>query len=238
MQEFEAQMDEYKKTDSWQKHQIYLNDFKAQQSTTSAGRQRPANSRSTTDTSNNTRPYSHTSPSSIDSPVSLMPATPTGPGAEACHNALTLALSELVTLRNEIISEGVQHFDENRLPPEDRVRRAMYAFVRGTGSLLFMWTSEQVDEILDRIYRPQTKVDYMTLAECFTVAAMGAHYDIEAFPDEMMRLLYASGTLHFNEQTARQDHFRTMRLLLSLSFFSLLEKHMSAKYLIGKRDSD
>ena len=73
----------------------------------------------------------------------------------------------------------------------------------------------------------------MTLAECFTVAAMGAHYDIDAFPDRMRRLLYASGTLQFNEQTARQDYFRTMRLLLSLSFYSLLEKHMSAKYLIG-----
>lgn len=156
-----------------------------------------------------------------------------GPGAEACHNALTLAFSELVTLRSEIINGGAQHFNENRLPPEDRVRRSMYAFIQGTGSLLFMWTFEQADEILDRIYRPQTKVDDMTLAECFTVAAMGAHYDIDAFSDDMLRLLYASGTLHFNERTARQDHFRTMRLLLSLSFFSLLEKHMSAKYLIG-----
>ncbi|EUC36217.1 hypothetical protein COCCADRAFT_2680 [Bipolaris zeicola 26-R-13] len=233
MQEFEAQMDEYKKTDSWQKHQMYLNEFKAQQSTASSGRQRPGNSRSTTDTSNNTRPYSQASPSSIDSPVSLMPAVPMGPGAEACHNALTLAFSELVTLRSEIINGGAQHFNENRLPPEDRVRRSMYAFIQGTGSLLFMWTFEQADEILDRIYRPQTKVDDMTLAECFTVAAMGAHYDIDAFSNDMLRLLYASGTLHFNERTARQDHFRTMRLLLSLSFFSLLEKHMSAKYLIA-----
>ena len=96
-----------------------------------------------------------------------------------------------------------------------------------------MWTYEQVNEILDRIYRPQKPVDQMTLDECFTVAAMGAHYDIDAFPDRMRRLLYASGTLQFNEQTARQDYFRTMRLLLSLSFYSLLEKHMSAKYLIG-----
>ncbi|MBO1765066.1 hypothetical protein JQN64_28255, partial [Escherichia coli] len=41
MQEFEAQMDEYKKTESWQKHQNYLNDFKAQQSAASANKHRP-----------------------------------------------------------------------------------------------------------------------------------------------------------------------------------------------------
>lgn len=234
MQEFEARMDEYKKTENWQRHQAYLNDFKAQQSATFANKHRPGNSRSTTDTSNNTRPYSQTSPSSIDSPVSLMPASPTKPGAEVCHNALTLAMSELITLRSEIVSASAQCFDENHLPPENQVRRCMYAFIRGTGSLLYMWTFEQANEILERIYRPQTKVDDLTLSECFTVAAMGAHYDEDAFTDETRRLLYASGTFHFNEQTARQDNFRTMRLLLSLSFFSLLEKHMSAKYLIGE----
>ncbi|CAN9429621.1 unnamed protein product [Alternaria alternata] len=235
MQEFEAQMDEYKKTDNWRKYQAYLNDFKTQQATSISSKQRPGNSRSTTDTSNNTRPYSRASPISSDSPVSLQSSGVSGgPEAEACHNALTLAFSELVTLRGEILNGGgVQQFNQGFLPPEDRVRRSMYAFVRGTGSLLFMWTYEQVNEILDRIYRPQKQVDQMTLAECFTVAAMGAHYDIDAFPDRMRRLLYASGTLQFNEQTARQDYFRTMRLLLSLSFYSLLEKHMSAKYLIA-----
>lgn len=110
----------------------------------------------------------------------------------------------------------------------------MYAFIRGTGSLLYMWTFEQADEILDRIYRPQKPVDAMTLAECFTVAAMGAHYDMDCFPDRLRKALYASGTLHFHEQTARQDYLRTMRLLLSMSFYALLEKHMSARYLIGE----
>ncbi|RAR05730.1 hmg box protein [Stemphylium lycopersici] len=234
MQEFEAQMDEYKKTDSWRKYQSYLNDFKTQQSSASLGKQRPGNlSRSTTDTSNNTRPYSRASPSSSDSPASLPSTASLGPGAEACHNALTLALSELVTLRSEIINKGSQQFGENLLPPEDRVRRCMYSFIRGTGSILFMWTYEQTDAILDRIYRPQTKVDDMTLAECFAIAAMGAHYDTDVFPETVRRALYASGACHFNEKVARQDDFRTMRLLLSLSFYSILEKHMSAKYLIG-----
>jgi hypothetical protein len=146
---------------------------------------------------------------------------------------LTLAFSELVTLRGELLNGGAQLYDENLLPSEDRVRRSMYAFIQGTGSLLFMWTYEQADEILDRIYRPQNPVDRMTLAECFTVAAMGAHYDTDVFPDRIRRLLYASGTLHFHERVARQDYFRTMRLLLSLSFYSLLEKHMSTKCLIG-----
>ncbi|KAH7383778.1 hypothetical protein BKA66DRAFT_511872 [Pyrenochaeta sp. MPI-SDFR-AT-0127] len=232
MQEFEAQMDEYKKTDNWRKYQAYLNDFKTQQSTPTTGK-RPGNSRSTTDTSNNTRQYSRASPSSSDSPTSLPSHSSTGTEAEVCHNALTLAFSELVTLRGEILSQDSRPFDDQHLPAESLVRRSIYAFIRGTGSLLFIWTFEQADEILDRIYRPQKPVDAMTLAECFTVAAMGAHYDMECFPDRLRRALYASGTLHFHEQTARQDYMRTMRLLLSMSFYALLEKHMSARYLIA-----
>jgi hypothetical protein len=97
-----------------------------------------------------------------------------------------------------------------------------------------MWTYEQANEILDRIYRPQSgKIDPMDLAECFTIAAMGAHYDMDCFPDRIRRVLYASGTLHFHEKTVRTDYMRTMRLLLSMSFYALLEKHMSARYLIG-----
>jgi hypothetical protein len=237
MQEFESQMDEYKKTDSWRKYQAYLNEFRTLQSVPATGKQRPGNSRSTTDTSSHTRPYSRASPSSSGSPVSVPSSNASmGAEAEACHNALTLAFSELVTLRGEILNGSAEQYNENFLPQEDRVRRSMYAFIQGTGSLLFMWTYEQADEILDRIYRPQKPVDAMTLAECFTVAAMGSHYDIDLFPDRERRSLYASGTLHFYEKTARRDYFRTMRLLLSLSFYSLLEKHMSAKTLIGMLD--
>ncbi|KAL1610178.1 hypothetical protein SLS60_001843 [Paraconiothyrium brasiliense] len=144
MQEFEAQMDEYKKTESWRKHQAYLIDFRSQQQASSKG-------------SSAMRPR----------------------------------------------------------------------------SLLYMWTYAQVDEILDRIYRPQKPVDAMTLAECFTVAAMGAHYDMDCFPDRIRRVLYASGTLCFNEKTARSDYLRTMRLLLATAFYALLEKHMSARYVLA-----
>lgn len=157
--------------------------------------------------------------------------------AEVCHNALTLAFSELVSLRGEILGQSVRPYDAQHLPSEPLVRKAMYAFVQGTGSLLYMWTYAQVDEILDRIYRPQQPVDAMTLAECFTVAAMGAHYDMDCFPDRIRRVLYASGTLCFNEKTARLDYLRTMRLLLATAFYALLEKHMSARYVLGKTPS-
>jgi hypothetical protein len=236
MQEFEAQMDEYKKTESWRKYQLYLKEFRSQQAQQSqpSSVKRPYASRSTTDSSNNTRVLSRASPCSTDSPINAPLLSPAGIEAEACHNALTLAFSELVALRGEILNSGHQPYDEHHLPQEELVKRAMYAFIQGTGSLLFLWTYEQADEVLDRLYRPQKPVDAMTLAECFTVAAMGAHYDVECFPDRIRQILYASGTLHFHEQTARQDYMRTMRLMLFMSFYALLEKHLSARYLIGE----
>jgi hypothetical protein len=235
MQEFEAQMDEYKKTESWRKYQHYLKEFRSQQAQAQpASGKRPYASRSTTDSSNNTRILSRGSPSSTGSPINAPLSSPAGMEAEVCHNALTLAFSELVALRGEILSSGTQPFDEHHLPPEELVKRAMYAFIRGTGSLLFIWTYEQANEILDHVYRPQKPLDAMTLAECFTVAAMGAHYEVDCFPDRLRKILYASGTLHFHEKIARQDYMRAMRLMLSMSFYALLEKHMSARYLIGE----
>ncbi|KAI8930850.1 hypothetical protein NX059_011869 [Plenodomus lindquistii] len=235
MQEFEAQMDEYKKTDNWRRYQIYLNDFRTQQATpASSTGKRPGNSRSTTDSSNNTRNLSRASPSSSGSPPASLPSNQsTRTEAETCHNALTLAFSELVTLRGEILNQGMRAYDEHNLPSEELLRRSMYAFVHGTGSLCYMWTIDQVDDILDRVYRPRQPLDAMTLAECFTIAAIGAHYDMDCFPDRLRRVLYASGSLLFHEQTARQDYLRTMRLLLSMSFYAILEKHMSARYLIA-----
>jgi hypothetical protein len=233
MQEFESRLDEYKKTESWKKYQHYLNDFRTKQNQPASGK-RPVATRSTTDSSNNTQGYSHASPSSPESPTTAQSLTSTSPEAEACHNALTLAFSELVALRGEVLESGTKPYDAQNLPPEEMVQRAMYAFIGGTGSLVFMWTYEQANVLLDRVYRPQVPVDSMTLAECFTVAAMGAHYDMDCFPDNIRKLLYASGTLHFHEQTARQDYLRTMRLLLSMSFYALLEKHLSSRYLVGE----
>jgi hypothetical protein len=174
------------------------------------------------------------SPSSSDGPVTAPSLASSGMEDEVCHNALTLAFSELVTLRGEILNSGTQPYDAQHLPSEELIKRAMYAFIRGTGSLLFIWTYEQADELLERIYRPKVTVDSMTLAECFSLAAMGAHYDMDCFPDRIRKVLYASGTMHFHEQTARQDYARAMRLLLSMSFYALLEKHLSARYLIGE----
>ncbi|KAJ4337110.1 hypothetical protein N0V87_004963 [Didymella glomerata] len=233
MQEYESQMDEYKKTDEWQKYQTYLNGFKAQQAQPINGK-RAAMNRAM---SHSTREHSRASPETQtpESPNSSVPSSVSSSGtdAEVCHNALTLAFSELISLRGEILTQAIRPYDEHHLPSEELARRSMYAFIRGTGSLVFMWSYEQANEILDRIYRPKGAIDAMDLAECFTIAAMGAHYDMECFPDRIRRVLYASGTLHFHERTARTDYMRTMRLLLSMSFYALLEKHMSARYLIA-----
>ncbi|KAJ4361744.1 hypothetical protein N0V95_001637 [Ascochyta clinopodiicola] len=231
MQEYESQMDEYKKTDDWRSYQIYLNDFRAQQSQPTTGRRNVG----VRTISHSTREYSRASPESPESPSSSLPSSASSctTNAEVCHNALTLAFSELISLRGEILNQAIQSYDENHLPSEELVRRSMHAFIRGTGSLLFMWTYEQADAIIDRVYRPKNKIDAMDLAECFTMAAMGAHYDMDCFPDRIRKVLYASGTLHFHERTTRIDYLRTMRLLLSMSFYALLEKHMSARYLIA-----
>jgi hypothetical protein len=176
MQEFEAQMDEYKRTDNWRKYQKYLDHFRLQQAQAqSSTGKRPTTSRSTTDSSNNTKVFSRASPtSSTGSPTTAPALSSSGTEAEMCHNALTLAFSELVTLRGEVLDPNTQPYSKANLPPRELTQRAIYAFIKGTGSLLFTWTREQADEMIDRVYQPQTASeaeDSMSVAECFTVAA-------------------------------------------------------------------
>jgi hypothetical protein len=231
MQEFEEQMCEYKNTQNWRIYQSYLAEFRSQHHPRVRGK-RATLSR---EGSSNLRHDSCPSPSPSSESSMSFPSVSTSIEASLCHNALTLACSELVSLRGEILGPGVRPYDEQHLPPESLVRRAMYAFVQGTGSLLYILTIPQADEILDRVYRPQKRVDAMTLSECFVVAAMGAHYDMETFPDPIRRVLYASGAMLFDEKSATLDYMRGMRLLLSLAFYALLEKHLSSRYLIGKQ---
>jgi hypothetical protein len=229
LQEYEQHMDRYKRTELWREYQAYLNEFKAQQGPTTPAR----HPNSIRVNSFKREASSRGSPCSADSPKSLPPST-SEPEAEASHSALAFAFGEINSLRGEILEHGVPLYGAYHLPAEDLVRRAMHAFVRGTGSLLFMWTFTEVDEILDRIYRSEGPADSLTLAECFIISAMGAYYDLDCCPDHLRRILYTSATLHFHENLARQDYLRTMRLLLSHSFYALLEKHLSARYLVGK----
>jgi hypothetical protein len=230
-QEYERKMDLYKQTDNFRKYQVYLANFKALQAQSATGKR----SSSSRGVSHGVMDSSCASPDSLGSTYSQPSSSSGNTPAELCHSSMTLAFSELVSLRGEILNEGNPPYDEHYLPAEDMLRRSIYAFIEGTGSLLYMWTHEQVDDILDQIYRPVSdRVDPMTLAEGFTVAAMGAHYDTDCCPDRIRKVLYASGTRHFHETTVRQDYARTMRLLLSMSFYALLQKHMSARYLIGK----
>ncbi|KAF2815826.1 uncharacterized protein BDZ99DRAFT_457780 [Mytilinidion resinicola] len=96
------------------------------------------------------------------------------------------------------------------------MRRAMYAFITGTGSLLHMWSFTQADELLDRLYRPMLEPDPMTIADCFIIVAMGSHCDLDYFPDELRQVLDVSSTIQLEEVVAKVDYLRTMRLLLSM----------------------
>ncbi|KAF2707964.1 hypothetical protein K504DRAFT_383608 [Pleomassaria siparia CBS 279.74] len=233
LQEYEIQLDEYRQTDSWHKYQAYLHDFKAHQAHSSPTKRPAAPSRAISFGAR-TAEDSLASLSSNDSPLSgHSSSSSSGFETGNCQNMLTYAFNELVSLRGDTLAKDVQLYDAQHLPDEGLVHRAMHAFVRCTGSLLFILTYSQVDEIIDRIYRPENPADPLTLAECFTIAALGVHYDSECFSDHIQRVLYASGMLHFNEQTALVNYFRTMRLLLLLSFYALSEQHLSARHLVA-----
>ncbi|KAF2492338.1 hypothetical protein BU16DRAFT_620722 [Lophium mytilinum] len=229
-QEYEVQMDDYKKTTSYRNYKAYLEDFRAQQAREKVGGKESGVRLETPSCLDHHRGSSMSSPGS---PVSLASSVSPGINDENCLNSLRTALGKLAPLSGGMLAAGAQPYHARNLPSEAVMRRAMYAFIVGTGSLIYMWSFAQADELLDRLYRPVFEPDPMTTAECFIIAAMGSHYDLEHFSDDVRKALYVSSTFQLEQGVAKVDYLRTMRLLLTLSFHSMLEKHMSARYLIS-----
>jgi hypothetical protein len=225
MQEYEASMDEYRQTDRYMKYQQYLEDFRKKQAQAKERKEAAARSDESPGTIESFSRRSSSSPVSFSS-IST-------PDLEKFNDSLNQAMSELGIGRQDSMSPGSSAYDSSRLPPQDLIRAAALAMSEGTGSLLFIWTPQQMHEIIDRMYNPSAGPDAMTFAEGFAMAACGAHFDTKNIPEPVRTTLYASATSLFPQDLASSEPLRAMRILAALSFYTLLEKQLGARHLVA-----
>ncbi|OAP61896.1 hypothetical protein AYL99_04099 [Fonsecaea erecta] len=120
----------------------------------------------------------------------------------------------------------------NDLPPENLVLEGIRAYFNCTYTLLYIYEKQEMDDILNRVYRTHDPVDNATLCELCAVAAVGGHYDGDKFDGPVMEAFYQTATIYMSDCIESQ-WLRGMRVVLSLGIISSMTKRTSARLSIA-----
>ncbi|EKG11964.1 hypothetical protein MPH_10859 [Macrophomina phaseolina MS6] len=227
MQEYEAQMDEYKTTENYRRYQNYLKSFQHDQS---HGRKTRSGAKPALDQDRKSRSNSSET-LSVGSGEVISRSTSGSLHTDECRAAFDLAMQELFVRRDEVLALGAPIFDARNLPPKDTTYKAAMSCRLGTGSFVFLIRQELLETMLDHVYSGEN-VDSLSLIVVLLVAAVGAHYDAECMSDTMRHGLFASASLIFESEFSGLMDYRAMWVFAILSLHSLLEKHMVARHVV------
>jgi hypothetical protein len=233
LQQYKEELEMYKQTDNYQRYQMYLNEFRHQQSApeltqlgdlaTSTSEPAPSKRLPTPSRGNNVE----SSPQDgsdieelvledqwqdISSPVKF--------GMEEVRHCL-----RSLGMNSRLLRVAA-------FPPEDMTTKAVKAFLQGTGSLLYLWDNDEVLDLVKSVYDPQNDWKPVHATEVFAMSAVGAYCDAdfnssigERFLHFFVSMLCSPSELH---------DFRRMRLFACLAICRFTSNVESARRLMCK----
>lgn len=230
MQEYEEQMELYRRTDAYQEYQRYLESFKKAPGKTTRQKLR-------TNSSSDTVPQVDRSESVESGEGGRTRSVGSAEGSaeqlqEECQRALFRAMTELKRLRQEYTE--FQSQDTTAMPPDDLARAAIGAMIEGSGSLLYVFSREQAAEVLRASYDPSSKPDSLLLTELCIMSAVGGYFDSRTISSPLIKRLAATALTFLDSVVVSDEtYLRIMRILCCLTMYALLEKHLSARYCVA-----
>ena len=124
----------------------------------------------------------------------------------------------------------------NDLPSERLIHYGITAYFNCSYTLFHIYEKREMNDILNRVYRPQEPIDKATLCELCALTAIGSHYDATQFDVQVMENLYHTAATYLPD--CIEAHFlRGMRVVLCLSMYSFMTKRISARYSLGESSS-
>ncbi|KIW99011.1 uncharacterized protein Z519_00674 [Cladophialophora bantiana CBS 173.52] len=120
----------------------------------------------------------------------------------------------------------------NDLPPENLILYGIRAYFNYTYTLLYIYEKQEIDDILNRVYRTHEAVDNATLCELCALAAVGSHYEGDKFDGPVMEALFHTATIYMSDCIESQ-FLRGMRVILCLGIISSMTKRASARLSIS-----
>jgi hypothetical protein len=221
MREYGAELEQYKKTESYQSYQTYLEDFRqgthkpelTELFLLSQEEPQPA----LQGESDTTGPSGFNCFSSDTS--SQHPVSPTESGMEEVSRVLN------------ILGVNPQHFKFNAFPSEGITYIAVEAFLHGTGSLLYLWDHEEALDLVRSVYLPKRGSTQLHATEVFAMAAIGSNCDGETVTtsvrEDFLRFFLSMLSL-----PSDMCDLRRMRLFTCLAICQFTNSVESARKLI------
>jgi hypothetical protein len=119
-------------------------------------------------------------------------------------------------------------------PPEYMTRKAVEAFLYGTGSLLYLWNQDEALNLVKSIYRPQSGSKPADAIEVFAMSAVGSLCDGQNYTVPLQeRFLHIF--LSMMSSTSDVSSLRCMRLYACLAVCLFTNIVKSARKLMCKR---
>jgi hypothetical protein len=118
-------------------------------------------------------------------------------------------------------------------PPEDVTTKAVEAFVRGTGSLLFLWNQDEIPDLIRSVYHPQGNWNTVHAIEVFAISAVGSFCDAEVHTI-LAREKFLHFFLYMLSTSSGVCVLRRMRLFVCLAICRFANSVESARRLMCK----
>ncbi|KAF2424432.1 hypothetical protein EJ08DRAFT_700788 [Tothia fuscella] len=217
MNEYEAELEQYKMTQKYRSYQIYLKEFKQKQQKQDAAKAFDIKGALTSQPLGLQAEDAHfTRQTGSDSP-SLSLSNSNTPMEE--QNPVEIGIAETSKILQTLSNSFPQNPRFETLPPEDMTCLAVESFLHGTGSLLSLWTHDEANDLIESIYRSSggTANDKSDL---FAMAALGSYCDSEAIsssiPENFLHLFVR--TLVAPSEVADESRMRLFACLAILRF--------------------
>jgi hypothetical protein len=241
LEEYKADLEQYKQTENYQTYQMYLEEFKR-------GHPKPES----TAQSDHKALSNFGSATSGQTPTRLSPEGPQGTYQGEYDRDDTISSGhhhpenspENMTSPIESGMDEVRHVLHNlgvnpqlirvtAFPPEHMTNMAVEAFLHGTGSLLYLWDHDEALGLVRSAYHVASESTQLDATELFAMAAVGAYCD-----GESNMISVQESFLHFFlcmlSSIPDMCNFRRMRLLTCLAICRFTNSVESARRLMCK----
>lgn len=131
----------------------------------------------------------------------------------------------------ESVISSIRIFSRDSLPPYPVTAKAIDKFYLSTGQLFYILEEHEARELLKTAYTEPQKTTLPMFCQLFAIAAVGSLYD-DHVPFAVNQSFFQTARFYLDD-CLEADDFQTMRVLLLLAIYCILEKRVACWKYIG-----
>lgn len=126
---------------------------------------------------------------------------------------------------------SVRIFARNSLPPYPVTAKAIDKFYLSTGQLFYILEEHEARQLLKAVYTEPQDTTLPMFCQLFAIAAVGSLYD-DLVPYAVKQSFFQTARFYLDD-CLEADDFQTMRVLLLLGIFCILDKRVACWKYVG-----